>query len=52
MDKEYLGNGIYVEFDGAALKLTNYKGHQILLEPPEYANLEAYVNKHWRHSGE
>ena len=50
MDKEYLGDGVYVEFDncGASLILTTMEGHKIYLEPPIYCALEKYVDKHWK----
>lgn len=50
MDKEYLGDGVYVEFDsnGIYLILSTVEGHKIFLEPPEYCALEKYVDKHWK----
>jgi len=47
MNKHYLGDGAYVDFDGYALILTTEDGidetNRIVLEPEVYAALVAYV---------
>lgn len=49
MTKMYLGDGVYVSFDGYALTLTTADGisttNTIVLEPPVYAALIAYVDR-------
>lgn len=46
-EKEYLGDGVYVEIDGDALVLTSENGRQVLnrivLEDAVYVKLIAYV---------
>lgn len=45
--KAYIGDGVYVDFDGYALVLTTENGisttNRIVLEPEVYAALERYV---------
>jgi len=45
--KEYLGDGVYVEWDGNGLVLTTENGvrktNTIVLEPEVYTNLTKYV---------
>lgn len=47
--KEYLGDSVYVEFDGFMLKLTTENGfgpsNTIYLEPPVYSALMEYVER-------
>jgi len=47
MSKQYLGDGVYVDFDGFALVLTTENGiettNTIVLEPEVYSALLAYV---------
>ena len=47
MDKAYLGDGAYVEFDGFALVLTAEDGirvtNRVVLEPEVWAALERFV---------
>lgn len=52
MAKQYLGDGIYVDFDGYALWLTAEDGTQVInminticLEPEVYAALVRYVDE-------
>lgn len=49
MTKAYLGDGVYVDFDGHALVLTTENGIQvtntIVLESDVYSNLLEYVNR-------
>ena len=49
MNKQYLGDGVYVSFDGYGLWLTTENGiettNRIYLEPSVYANLRDYVNR-------
>ena len=46
-DKSYLGDGVYVDFDGFALVLTTENGietsNTIVLEPEVYVALTRYV---------
>jgi hypothetical protein len=48
MNKLYLGDGVYLEFDGYALVLTTEDGinvtNRIVLEPEVYAGLVRYVD--------
>jgi hypothetical protein len=45
--KRYLGDGVYVEFDGYAIVLTTENGlritNRVVLEPPVYNALVEYV---------
>lgn len=47
MNKQYLGDGVYVKGDGFGLMLTTEDGisatNSIYLEPEVYNSLEAYV---------
>lgn len=47
--KSYLGDSVYVAFDGYALELTTENGlgptNRIYLEPEVWAALEAYVRR-------
>ena len=47
MDKQYLGDGVYVEVDGGMFKLTTENGieatNTIYLEPPVYDAFERYA---------
>lgn len=47
MEKRYLGDGAYVEFDGYALVLTTEDGiratNRVVLEPEVWRALEAFV---------
>lgn len=47
MDKRYLGDGVYVEFDGYNLILTTENGitatNRIVLEPSVYGLLVVFV---------
>lgn len=49
MPKEYLGDSVYVDYDGFQLTLTTENGmgpsNEIVLEPPVYAALELYVHR-------
>jgi hypothetical protein len=45
MDKEYLGDGVYVRFDGYQIWLETQQGMAIALEPPVFAALVAYVKR-------
>jgi hypothetical protein len=49
MNKIYLGDGVYVDFDGYQLVLTSEDGISVLntiyLEPNVYTALIAYVEK-------
>ena len=49
MKKEYIGDGVYVEFDGYGLVLTTEDGrsttNRIVLEPEVYQALTAYVSR-------
>ena len=49
MDKEYLGDSVYAQFDGFTLTLTTENGEGpsniIHLEPDVLANLADYVEK-------
>ena len=48
MSKRYIGDGVYVEFDGFALVLTTENGisvqNRIVLEPSVYEQLVAFVD--------
>lgn len=47
--KEYLGDGVYADFDGYNLRLTTEDGEKIsniiYLEPDVYSSLEDYVKR-------
>lgn len=48
MSKQYIGDGVYVDFDGFALTLTTEDGisasrNRIVLEPSVYSALTQYV---------
>ena len=47
-NKAYLGDGVYIAFDGYTLKLTTENGisvtNEICLEPEVYAALVGYVD--------
>ena len=47
--KEYIGDGVYVAFDGYSLVLTTENGlaltNTIVLEPPVYTALVEYVSR-------
>jgi len=47
MNKDYLGDSVYVSFDGFALVLTTengmYASNTIVLEPEVYSDLVRYV---------
>ena len=51
MKKEYLGDSVYVEYDGWSLVLTTENGYhddprnRIVLEPEVYAALARYVER-------
>ena len=50
MTKEYLGDSVYVQFDGYGLVLTTENGegsssNVIVLEPEVYVALEGYVQR-------
>ena len=49
MNKFYLGDGAYVEYDGYGLILTTSNGiedtNTIYLEPEVFGNLEGYVRR-------
>lgn len=49
MPKEYLGDAVYVDFDGYDVTLTTEDGYsttnRIVLEPVVYAALVAYVQR-------
>jgi hypothetical protein len=49
MTKEYIGDGVYVDFDGFQLRLTTEDGYNatntIYLEPNVYEHLVAYVER-------
>ena len=47
-DKEYLGDGLYVENDGYGLRLSTdreYGTHYVYLEPNVYKNFVEYVKR-------
>lgn len=48
-NKEYIGDGVYVTFDGCMLRLTTEDGirttNEIFLEPEVYAGLVRYVER-------
>lgn len=47
--KQYLGDGVYADFDGYALVLTTENGYEttnvVVLEPQVYESLLAYVTR-------
>jgi hypothetical protein len=47
--KEYLGDGVYVEYDGGSLTLTTEDGvrktNEIIIEPEVYKALRAFVQR-------
>ena len=49
MYKEYLGDGVYIEFDGYGFVITTEDGYsttnRIVLEPYVYEQMLEYVNK-------
>ena len=49
MPKRYIGDGVYVDFDGFALVLTTSDGisetNRIVLEPEVYGALRAFVEQ-------
>lgn len=49
MSKEYIGDGVYVDFNGYALTLTTENGievtNRIVLEPEVYRALVQYVER-------
>lgn len=49
MDKHYLGDGVYIQFDGYGFVLTTENGvevtNTIVLEPHVYMNLVEYVKR-------
>lgn len=49
MKKEYLGDGVYAEFDGYSIVLTTEDGisatNTIVLEPEVYTHLFDYVQR-------
>lgn len=49
MSKSYLGDGVYIDFDGYALVLTTENGidvtNRIVLEPEVYEALMLYVER-------
>ena len=49
MSKRYIGDGVYVDFDGYALVLTTEDGlretNRIVLEPTVYSALARYVER-------
>ena len=54
MRKEYLGDGVYAEFETRMIKLTTEDGIRatncIYLEPEVYRALERYAEQIWRKS--
>lgn len=48
MYNQYIGDGVYVDFDGYQLKLYTDRGpdgiHEVYLEPSVYENLVAFVD--------
>lgn len=47
-EKVYVGDGVYVRWDGFALELTTERAegtHWIVLEPQVWANLTAFVER-------
>ena len=48
--KRYLGDGVYVEFDGYQIQLTTSDGesttNEIFLEPGVRAELESWLREH------
>ena len=48
-EKQYLGDGVYVDFDGFALTLTTENGivatNTIVLEPEVFDSLSRYVER-------
>jgi hypothetical protein len=53
MEKEYLGDGVYVEYDGFGLVLTTEDGisttNRIVLENEVYSSLVGYVGRLQKH---
>ena len=47
---EYIGDGVYAEFDGYQIWLLTQEGHRIAVEPPVYMALKAYAQKVWGRS--
>lgn len=49
MSKQYIGDGVYVDYDGTSLILTTENGititNSIYLEPEVWAELDNYVKK-------
>lgn len=45
MNKDYLGDGVYAEFDGYQVWLSTLEGHRIALEPAVYIALGRYVDR-------
>lgn len=45
MFKEYLGDGVYAEFDGYQVWLSTQEGHHIALEPSVFDRLCEYVER-------
>lgn len=48
MSKRYIGDGVYIDFDGYGIVLTTENGiretNRIVLEPEVYSELMRYVN--------
>jgi hypothetical protein len=49
--KDYLGDGVYADFDGYMIQLTSENGEAVLeeiyLEPQVFAALERYAARCW-----
>ena len=45
-NKEYLGDGVYAEFDGYQVWLSTLQGMSIALEPTVINNLFKYFERH------
>lgn len=43
--KQYLGDGVYVQFDGFAIVLTTEDGNTVVLEPEVYSALVEFVER-------